>query len=121
MAVKVKGFYGVLIGISIIGLWVMLYVTGSIPELETEPISIYFHLVAEVLMGLLMVISGIALIIKKRWGKPLYLLANGLVIYSVINSSGYYANMGNWSMVVMFGIIFILSSYFTFTSFRMDA
>ncbi len=106
MATKVKGFYAILIGISIIGLWIMLYVTSNILELETEPLSIYFHLVAEVLMGLLLIISGIALILKKKWGNPLFIFANGLVIYSVINSSGYYANMGNWSMVIMFGVIF---------------
>lgn len=118
---KVKGYYSILIGLSIIGLWIMLYITGNIPELETEPLRIYFHLAAEVLMGLLMILSGIALIIKKKWGKSLFLVANGLVIYSVINASGYYANKGEWSMVMMFGLICLLSTYFTINSLRIES
>lgn len=100
-------YYLLLLGVSIIGQWVMLLSTGNVPELITEPISICFHITAEVLMGLLLLISSIML--NKKYGDKISLLALGLVIYSVINSAGYFVNKNEWPMVVMFAIILILS------------
>ncbi|SET18132.1 hypothetical protein SAMN05660297_01634 [Natronincola peptidivorans] len=113
MIKKITGYYSILLGICIIGLWIMLLTTDTVPELETEPITIYFHLIAEVLMGILLCISGIGLFRKQSWGNLMFILSNGLVIYSVINSSGYYGNMDEWAMVMMFMGILVLSITFT--------
>lgn len=110
---KIMGVYSILIGVLIIGFWIMLLGTDNVPELETEPISIYFHLVVEFLMGVLLLISGVALLKNWIWGKSMFILANGLLIYSVINSAGYFANTNEWAMVVMFFVILIFSSVFT--------
>ncbi len=99
---KVIGSISVIIGISIIGLWVMLLLTDNVPELVTAPISITFHLIAEFSMGALMMISGIALLCKAKWSPWLFVLSSGLVIYAVVNSAGYYGQASNWAMVGMF-------------------
>lgn len=97
----------------------MLYLTKQIPELETEPVAIKFHFVAEVIMGILSLISGICLLMGLSWASGFFLLAMGLIIYAVINSAGYYAEKKQWSFVVMFGIILVVSvllSVFNFFS-----
>lgn len=105
----ISGLYGIIIGIGIIGLWVMLYLTHQIPELETEPVAIRFHLIAEITMGILCLISGILLLLQVFWAPYLFIMAMGLVVYAVINSAGYYGEKKQWSFVVMFGIILIVS------------
>jgi len=105
----ISGIYAIVIGIGIIGLWTMLYQTKQIPELTSEPIAIKFHLAAEITMGILSLISGIFLLIGLSWAPYFFILAMGLVIYAVINSSGYYGQRKQWSFVIMFGIILVAS------------
>lgn len=104
------GIYAIIIGIGIIGLWIMLYRTKQIPELKTEPIAIKFHLTAEMTMGLLCLTSGILLLLGVSWSPYLYITAMGLVIYAVINSAGYYGQNKQWLFVVMFIVILIVST-----------
>ena len=105
----ISGIYSIVIGIGIIGLWTMLYRTKQIPELTSEPVAIKFHLAAEITMGILSLISGIFLLIGLSWAPYFFILAMGLVIYAVINSSGYYGQRKQWSFVIMFGIILVAS------------
>ena len=105
----ISGIYAIVIGIGIIGLWTMLYQTKQIPELTSEPIAIKFHLAAEITMGILSLISGIFLLIGLSWAPYFFILAMGLVIYAVINSSGYYGQRKQWLFVIIFGIILVAS------------
>jgi hypothetical protein len=105
----ISGIYAIIVGIGIIGLWIMMYRTKQIPELKTEPIAIRFHLIAEITMGLLCLVSGVLLLLGVSWSPYLYIMAMGLVIYAVINSAGYYGQNKQWSFVTMFGVILIVS------------
>ena len=105
----ISGIYAMIIGIGIIGLWTMLLLTKQVPELKTEPVAIKFHITAEMLMGILSLLSGIFLLIGLSWASYFFILAMGLVIYAVINSAGYYGQRKQWSFVIMFGIILIAS------------
>ena len=51
--------YSILIGISIIGVWTILYINGSIPEFDTEPIRIGMHLIAEIATGIILILGGL--------------------------------------------------------------
>ncbi len=106
----ISGIYAIIIGIGIIGLWTMLYLTKQIPELKSEPIAIRFHLTAEITMGILSLISGILLLIGIAWAPYVFITSMGLVIYAVINSAGYYAQKKQWPFLVMFGFILIAST-----------
>ncbi|MFX0059528.1 MAG: hypothetical protein ACFE8J_14620 [Candidatus Heimdallarchaeota archaeon] len=105
----ISGIYAILIGIGIIGLWIMLLRTKQVPELNTEPVAIKFHITAEMIMGIIALMSGIFLLIGLSWANYFFILAMGLVIYAVINSAGYYGQRKQWSFVIMFGIILIAS------------
>jgi len=98
------------IGVGIIGLWMMLLRTKQVPELETEPVAIKFHITAEMTMGILSLMSGIFLLIGLSLSTYFFILAQGLVIYAVINAAGYYGQRKQWPFVIMFGIILIASA-----------
>ena len=87
----------------------MLLITKQIPELETEPIAIGFHITAESIMGTISIVSGILMLINLSWALYPFILAMGLVIYSVINSAGYYGQKKEWPFVIMFGVILLTS------------
>lgn len=106
---KIASIYALFIGIAIIGLWVMLLISDQVPELNNEPISISFHIAAEMVMAVLLIISGIGISSRKKWSIRLFTLSAGLVLYSVVNSSGYYAQQGNYLMVVLFMVLMILT------------
>jgi hypothetical protein len=86
----ISGIFAIIIGVGIIGLWLMLYLTNQIPELETETVAIKFHITVEMTMGVLSLLSGIFHLIGFSWASYFFILAMGLVIYAVINSAGYY-------------------------------
>ncbi len=81
----ISGIYAIIVGIGIIGLWTMLYLTKKIPEIKTEPVAIGFHITAEITMGILSLLSGMFLLTNLLWAGYLFILAMGLVIYAVIN------------------------------------
>ncbi len=108
-----SGIFGILIGCMMMGQWAMFILTGQVPEIQTAPISIGFHLAAEIATALGLVISGIAILKHLSWGKISLLVANGLLIYSVLASPGYFAQSGQWEMVIMFAVILLLTIFIT--------
>lgn len=104
---RITAFYAIVISISIIGMWSMIILAGGIIE---GPVEISFHLVSEFLMAILLLISGIGLLRGNTKGRKLFLISNGMLIYSVLNAAGYYGQSKNIAMTIMFSAIFIISS-----------
>jgi hypothetical protein len=53
-----------------------------------------FHLAAEPATALTLITAGMALLLGASWGRPLYLIAAGMLFYTAIVSSGYFAHQG---------------------------
>ena len=106
---KLKGIYQILIGSGMIGIWIFLYISSQIPELETEPIRIIMHIIAEVITGILLLISGFYVLIRGHKQEVLYNISLGALIYTLIASTGYYAQKAAWSIVVVFITMLIIS------------
>jgi len=106
---RLAAYFAIFVGISIIGVWTMLYVTGSIPELNTEPIRIWMHLIAEMTTGIVLILGAYGLLRNKRWGYNTYLISMGMLIYTLIISPGYYAEKGNYLFVSIFIIMAFLA------------
>ncbi len=107
MLKKIQAVYCILIGISVIGMWIMILSTGGVTE---GPIQIVFHLESEFLMAILLLISGYGLLAKKNFGEKVFLISNGMLVYSVLNAAGYYGQRGDIAMTVMFISFSIISS-----------
>ena len=106
---SLAAYFAIFVGISIIGVWTMLYITGSIPELNTEPIRIWMHLIAEMTTGIVLILGAYGLLRNKRWGYNTYLISMGMLIYTLIISPGYYAEKGNYLFVGIFIIMAFLA------------
>ena len=101
--------FAIIVGLGMIGLWSMLLLTKQVPELETEPLRIRFHIAAEFITAIALLFGGVGLLSGQSWGQWIYLLATGMLLYTVIVSPGYYAEKGEWPFVGMFAAILILA------------
>jgi hypothetical protein len=68
-----------------------------------------FHWAAEFVTAILLIISGISLLSNTGWGKTAFLVAVGMLVYTVINSPGYFAQQRKWPMVILFAFLLVLS------------
>lgn len=108
---KFSAWYSILVGILMIGQWVFFLVSGQVPELQTEPIRIAFHLAAELITAIVLVFAGYLLLKKTSLSKPLALVAAGMLLYTTIVSPGYFAQLGEWPIVIMFGLLICSNLY----------
>jgi hypothetical protein len=101
--------FALVVGVGMIGMWSISYVTNQIPELDSEPVRIKFHLAAEFATALMLILAGAGLITGQDWANPIYLAAAGMLLYTVIVSPGYFAQKGQWIYVIMFAVILLLA------------
>jgi hypothetical protein len=98
-------WYGIVVGILMIVQWIFSILSGGVPEFQTEPWRIGFHLAAEFATAVLLILGGIAVLRSLTWGSTVLLIGLGMVIYSEIVSPGYFAQLGQWPMVGMFVLL----------------
>jgi hypothetical protein len=89
--------------------WLVSLASGGVPELETQPFAIGFHLAAEALTAALLAAAGIGLLRRVAWWKGVALVALGALLYTVVNSSGYFAEAGVWPMVGVFAVLAVVA------------
>ncbi|MFQ5812326.1 MAG: hypothetical protein ACE5I2_03925 [Anaerolineae bacterium] len=101
--------FALIVGAGMIGQWLFFLATDQVPELKTEPLRIRFHLAAEFTTAIALLVGGIALLTDQTWGRWFYLLAMGMLLYTVIVSPGYFAQKGQWAFVGMFAAVLLLA------------
>jgi hypothetical protein len=104
---KFPAWYGILVGLLMIAQWTLSILAGDVPEFESAPWEIAFHLAAEVSTAIVLILGGIAASKSISWSKQVLLIGLGMVIYSEIVSPGYFAQLGQWLFVVMFAILLL--------------
>jgi hypothetical protein len=107
---RIVGWFQVVVGVAILGLWTMLLPTGQVPEVQAGQVDIWFHLAAELLLAGLLVIAGASLLRRADHATLLSGLALGALAYSAINSPGYYAEQGDVAMVAMFALVVVATA-----------
>ena len=105
-------FYAVMIGIIILSIWVFIIFSGEIKEGKIE---IIFHVISELLMALASIISGFLVFKKMIIGLVLGLISQSAIIYSVVNTIGYYWQTNEFAMVPLLIIVFVFSICFIFS------
>ncbi len=101
--------YCIIIGMVIIAWWTFLLRRGLVPELKTSPWTIYLHVAAEVLTALALLVGGIGAVLWSRGSLPL-MLSLGMLLYTCVNSAGYYAQSRNLPLVAMFASLALLTT-----------
>jgi hypothetical protein len=114
---KIASVYAIIVGLGMIGIWILLLITGQDPqlqhELETIPISISMAIVSDFLTAGVLLAAGLGLIRDRKWAMKVFLLSMGFLFYSVVNAAGFYGQRGDLPFVIMFAIIFVLALVFT--------
>lgn len=105
---KFSGIYAIAVGALMLAQWAFFLATGQVPELQSEPWRIALHLAAEFLTATGLIIAGWGVLCRSGWAAKTYLFFAGMLGYSVIASPGYFAQQGQWGLVAMFAILFIL-------------
>lgn len=105
---KFAAIYAILVGAGMIVQWTMSYLGKQIPELGTEPFRIWFHIAAEMVTAICLLVSGLSLLTATSWGIHLYLISMGMLFYTSIVSPGYFVQQGKWGWLLMFSAIIIL-------------
>jgi len=117
---KYPAWYGIAVGSLMIVQWVFSIVTGGVPEFQTTPWAIGFHLAAEFSTALVLLIGGMGSLKSTRWGEKALLVGLGMVIYSEIVSPGYFAERGQWGMVAMFAILLFGATFAVMSLLRQE-
>ena len=115
---KASAVYSLCIGMLMTGMWTFFLVTGQVPELEGRPVEILLHLVVEFTTAVLLIISGITTLIRRKRGGALMLFSFGMLTYTLIQSPGYYAQRGEIAFVVMFAVLFLATAFFTLRTIK---
>lgn len=106
---KFVAWYSIVVGACMFGQWGFFLIAGQVPEVHTEPVRLAFHLAAEAITALALLVSGVGLLRGRRWARRAACVALGLLCYTAIVSPGYFAQQGAWPMVAMFGVILALA------------
>jgi hypothetical protein len=94
-------------------MWSILLVSRQVPVLDTRPVEAALHLTAEFLTALVLILAGAGQLTGQRWGRPAYLVSMGMLLYSVINSAGYFAQTGQLTFIGMYAVFAVLAMAFT--------
>ncbi len=105
---KFTAWYLILVGVLMLAQWGFFLAVGAVPESKTEPVALAFHLVAEFATAVGLCVSGIFLLRRKPRAKNLALFAAGMLAYTTIVSPGYFAQLKQWPLVIMFAILLSL-------------
>ncbi|MEN8193765.1 MAG: hypothetical protein ABFS12_13165 [Bacteroidota bacterium] len=101
--------FNVVVGFGILFYWSIVLFSKQIPEIKTEPIRIIFHVIAEFLTAFFLVVGGVCLYLEISLANEIYLVSIGMLFYTLIASTGYFAQQRNWNWVFIFGVIFFIS------------
>ena len=110
--------FSIIVGAGMIGQWYMSFRQGQIPELKSEPIRIWFHIAAEMVTAVALLVGGIGLLINTKWSVQLYTVATGMLLYTAIVSPGYFAQKGQRAWLAFFGLIFVCAIMGLFFVYR---
>ena len=111
---KAASAYAIFMGVCMIGMWAVFYITGNIPELNTRPMEIAMHLIAEFATAVLLIIGGYGLLKERYWGLNIYCISIGMLLYTLIMSPGYFLQKGELSFGIMFGTFFFAAVLLTY-------
>jgi hypothetical protein len=99
--------YAIVVGLLICGQWAFFLITRQVPELKTERVRVLFHIAAEFLTAIVLIVCGLGLLAQQPWATPLYPVAVGMLTYTIIVSSGYFVQKRVWPIVSMFAVLLV--------------
>jgi hypothetical protein len=97
------GWYAVAVGLLMLGWWTVDLRQGALERPDRSRMELGLHLVAEVATALTLVVGGVLLLIDLAAGVALVGL--GMLLYTVIQSPGYFLARGERAPAVLFLVL----------------
>lgn len=104
------GWYQVVVGGSILGLWALLLLRAQVPEIEAGERGIWFHLLAEAFVSVALLSGGALWLLRRTTAAGVSALALGALLYTTVASAGYYADKDSGAIVGMFAALALLTT-----------
>ena len=98
------GLFATFVGLLLLGIWISLSVS-KLPELKENRTEMIFIWAAELLTAIVLVAGGVGLLTISSWGQAVYLLAMGLLLYTVIVSPASYLYKRQWPKAGLFAVL----------------
>jgi len=101
----------ILIGAGMLGFWAVAVATRRVPEIEAGGIEIWFHIVAEVITGVVLIAGGVAVLSDgdALFAIVLSSLSLGMLTYTLIVSPGYYVERRNRPLILVFAGFWVVT------------
>ncbi|MFW9851431.1 MAG: hypothetical protein ACFFDS_00635 [Candidatus Thorarchaeota archaeon] len=106
----ITGIYSLTVGISLIGFWAVFYLRKELNIFIENSLERFFHILAEIIISILALISGIAILANQSWGLFIYILTMGFLIYASINAIGIYGKKKIWWLVILLAVVALMST-----------
>ena len=103
---RFSAYYLKIVGISILVSWIVILISGVE---EKGKLELGFHLFSECILAFLCFLAGMLQGRSPHKFHGLALAAHGMLIYSVLNAAGYYAQAGHLAAVGIFIVMFFIS------------
>jgi hypothetical protein len=110
--------YATITGSMMMAFCLFLLLGTEMTDYKLRPIEISFHMVIEFCTALMLIINGLRVIYSKGQGEGLLLVSIGMLIYTALNNTGYYAEKSSLLMIAMFLVILISAIYLTIIAFH---
>lgn len=103
---KLIAIYSIILGCSVLILWMTILLIEGMPEGKWQQV---FHLTSEGIMALACLFSGFSSLRGSPLSDPCLIGSHAMVIYSVLNAAGYYAQNADPAMALLFVVLCFLS------------
>jgi hypothetical protein len=101
--ITASAWFAIAVGVLMSMWWTLDVRSGALRRPDRQPIEIGLHLTAELATAVLLVAGGI---VALTGGPTVVLtLALGMLLYTVIQSPGYFWARREWAPVVMFAVL----------------
>lgn len=97
--------FALVVGIGMVWMWAGFLATGQVPELAVAPLKTAAHLAAEFLTAGMLVAGSVGLLRGSAWASRVHTASLGMLLYAVVQASGYFAQSGDWALVGMFAAL----------------
>lgn len=118
--IRVVAAYQFTVGTAVVAWWLVMLPAGAVPQVAAGDRAIWFHVVAEGLMAGLLIMGGLLLWRDHRRARMTSALALGSLLYSSVNSAGYFVDKGEWAMVGMFGVLMTVTVWMVWSIFDLS-
>ncbi len=106
------GAFAVITGAVMLAVWVYLFATGGIPQLQGDPVGTWVRIGTECITALLLIAAGWGVLTHQPWGRRLYLVAVGALLFAVVHAIATYGARGQVGMVMLFLGLAVVSVFF---------